>query len=319
MGAIRSLGEYDLAKQQLAMIEKLCGKDYEYYEDLAGVDGGARALVQSWTRGGCRGARLSRRKGQDNISGLIHARRRRGVPDGESTFDADLNFLSRWDGPLGLLARAMSGLHFYRRGRRQDRGLRSRHRLHADPGSRWAAAAVGHSDRTRRCLLVLFGFKTRWVAIALFGFCLLTGAFFHTGAEQAIPTSQERRHGRWLSRSGAARPWRRVVARRLAGASRLARAVAEALPRSRRVERLIWAMPRPYRLRNWGLTPADIILSSAGIFRWSRPPCRSISARPIESLSVPVPSAHFPKVLNVERRRQADQQSQARRQSRDSE
>lgn len=98
------------------MIEKLCGKDYEYYEDLAGVDGGARALVQSWTRGRCRGARLSRRNGQDNISGLIHARRRRGVPDGESTFDADLNFRSRWDGPLGLLARAMSGLHFYRRG-----------------------------------------------------------------------------------------------------------------------------------------------------------------------------------------------------------
>ena len=89
---------------------------------------------------------------------------------------------------------------------REDRGLRSRHRLHADRRSRWAAAAVGHSDRTRRCLLVLFGLKKRWVAIALFGFCLLTGAFFHTGAEQAIPTSQEHRRGRWLSRSGAARP-----------------------------------------------------------------------------------------------------------------
>ena len=35
-------------------------------------------------------------------------------------------------------------------------------------------------------LLVLFGFKTRWAAIALCGFCLLTGAFFHAGAEQAI-------------------------------------------------------------------------------------------------------------------------------------
>jgi hypothetical protein len=34
--------------------------------------------------------------------------------------------------------------------------------------------------------LVLFGFKTRWAAIALFDFCLLTGAFFHTGAEQAV-------------------------------------------------------------------------------------------------------------------------------------
>ena len=35
-------------------------------------------------------------------------------------------------------------------------------------------------------LLVLVGLKTRWAAIALFGFCLLTALFFHTGAYQAI-------------------------------------------------------------------------------------------------------------------------------------
>jgi putative oxidoreductase len=35
-------------------------------------------------------------------------------------------------------------------------------------------------------LLVLFGLKTRWAAIALAGFCLLTGLFFHIGADQAI-------------------------------------------------------------------------------------------------------------------------------------
>ena len=35
-------------------------------------------------------------------------------------------------------------------------------------------------------LLVLFGFKARWAAIALFGFCLPTGAFSHRCAEQAI-------------------------------------------------------------------------------------------------------------------------------------
>jgi putative oxidoreductase len=35
-------------------------------------------------------------------------------------------------------------------------------------------------------LLVLFGLKTRWAAIALFGFCLLTALFFHTGADQVI-------------------------------------------------------------------------------------------------------------------------------------
>jgi putative oxidoreductase len=35
-------------------------------------------------------------------------------------------------------------------------------------------------------LLVLIGLKTRWAAIALFGFCLLTALFFHLGADQAV-------------------------------------------------------------------------------------------------------------------------------------
>jgi putative oxidoreductase len=35
-------------------------------------------------------------------------------------------------------------------------------------------------------LLVLFGLKTRWAAIALFGFCLLTALFFHTASDQVI-------------------------------------------------------------------------------------------------------------------------------------
>ena len=35
-------------------------------------------------------------------------------------------------------------------------------------------------------LLVLFGWKTRWAAIALSGYCLLTALFFHFGADQTI-------------------------------------------------------------------------------------------------------------------------------------
>ena len=35
-------------------------------------------------------------------------------------------------------------------------------------------------------LLVLVGLKTRWAGIALFGFCLLTALFFHSGADQAM-------------------------------------------------------------------------------------------------------------------------------------
>jgi len=37
-------GKYDLAKEQLSTIEKLCSKDCEYYEDLAGALTGAHAL-----------------------------------------------------------------------------------------------------------------------------------------------------------------------------------------------------------------------------------------------------------------------------------
>ena len=35
-------------------------------------------------------------------------------------------------------------------------------------------------------LLVLVGLKTRWAALALFGFCLLTALFFHLGVDQTI-------------------------------------------------------------------------------------------------------------------------------------
>jgi len=35
-------------------------------------------------------------------------------------------------------------------------------------------------------LLVLLGLKTRWAAVALFGFCLLTALFFYLGADQTI-------------------------------------------------------------------------------------------------------------------------------------
>ena len=35
-------------------------------------------------------------------------------------------------------------------------------------------------------LLILFGLKTRWAAIWLLGFCLLTALFFHTSSDQAV-------------------------------------------------------------------------------------------------------------------------------------
>ena len=39
-------------------------------------------------------------------------------------------------------------------------------------------------------LLVLFGLKTRWAAIALSGYCLLTALLFHLSADQTIHFSK---------------------------------------------------------------------------------------------------------------------------------
>ena len=54
-------------------------------------------------------------------------------------------------------------------------------------------------------LLVLFGLKTRWAAIALSGYCLLTVLFFHLGADQAIEFERTSRWpaGSWRSRYSA--------------------------------------------------------------------------------------------------------------------
>jgi putative oxidoreductase len=66
-------------------------------------------------------------------------------------------------------------------------------------------------------LLVLFGLKTRRAAIALFGFCLLTALFFHTGADQAIQLQKNVAMAWGFPCYGATRSWR-MVGRRLARA-----------------------------------------------------------------------------------------------------
>ena len=96
-------------------------------------------------------------------------------------------------------------------------------------------------------LLVLFGLKTRWAAIALFGFCLLTALFFHTGADQAIQLQKNVAMAGGFLALGAFRP-RRVVAGRLARPRHLTKVAAGALDRSRRrANRLISVTARPYR------------------------------------------------------------------------
>jgi putative oxidoreductase len=102
------------------------------------------------------------------------------------TFDADLNFLSRWAGPLGLLARAMLAYIFIVEGAEKVGNYTGTVDYMQANGVDGRLLPLVILTELGGGLLVLFGLKTRWAAIALFGFCLLTALFFHTGSDQVI-------------------------------------------------------------------------------------------------------------------------------------
>ena len=141
-------------------------------------------------------------------------------PAGEQSFDADLNFLSRWAGPLGLLARAMLAYIFIVEGVGKIAGYAGVADYMQAHGVDGRLLPLVILTELGGGLLVLFGLKTRWAAIALFGFCLLTALFFHLERRSGDPTAEKRRHGRRLSDVGSSRP-RRLVAGRLARSRRL--------------------------------------------------------------------------------------------------
>jgi putative oxidoreductase len=104
----------------------------------------------------------------------------------ERLLDSDLKFLERWAGPFMLVARAMLAYIFIVSGVTYIG-------QYADVADYMRVNGV--DDRLLPLviatelgggLLVLLGLKTRWAAIALFGFCLLTALFFHLGADQTI-------------------------------------------------------------------------------------------------------------------------------------
>jgi putative oxidoreductase len=109
-----------------------------------------------------------------------------GPPADGRTFDTDLNFLSRWSGPLGLVARAMLAYIFIVEGIGKIAGYAGVAEYMQAHGVDGRLLPLVILTELGGGLLILFGLKTRWAAIWLLGFCLLTALFFHTAADQAI-------------------------------------------------------------------------------------------------------------------------------------
>jgi putative oxidoreductase len=107
-------------------------------------------------------------------------------PTGGRPFDADLNFLSRWAGPLGLLARAMLAYIFVVEGVGKIAGYAGVADYMQSHGVDGRLLPLVILTELGGGLLILFGLKTRWAAIWLCGFCLLTALFFHLAPDQTI-------------------------------------------------------------------------------------------------------------------------------------
>jgi putative oxidoreductase len=102
------------------------------------------------------------------------------------TLDADLLFLRRFADPLVLLARAMLAYIFVADGYVAIASFADVGAYMAQHGVAPALLPLVIFTEIGGGLLVLAGFKTRWAAIALGGFCVLTALFFHFAADDTI-------------------------------------------------------------------------------------------------------------------------------------
>jgi putative oxidoreductase len=101
-------------------------------------------------------------------------------------FDADLACLHRFAGPLALVARAMLAYIFIVEGAGKIAHYAEVAGYMRGNGVDARLLPLVILTELGGGLLVLVGLKTRWAAIALCGFCLLTALFFHIGADQSI-------------------------------------------------------------------------------------------------------------------------------------
>jgi len=104
----------------------------------------------------------------------------------DRVLDWDLAFLTRWAGPLMLIARAMLAYIFLVEGAGKIANYSGVADYMLANGVDARLLPLVILTELGGGLLVLFGLKTRWAAIALCGFCLLTALIFHTHADQTI-------------------------------------------------------------------------------------------------------------------------------------
>ena len=101
-------------------------------------------------------------------------------------FDADLAFLRRFAGPIVLLSRAMMATIFVVEGVGKITNYAGVADYMREHGVAPALLPLVILTELGGGLLVLAGFKTRWAAVALAGFCLLTAVIFHLAAGETI-------------------------------------------------------------------------------------------------------------------------------------
>ena len=107
-------------------------------------------------------------------------------PAAGRAFDWDLVFLTRWAGPLMVVARAMFAYIFIVDGAGQIADYAGNAGYMQENGVDPRLLPLVIVTELGGGLLVLFGLKTRWAAIALCGFCLLTALFIHWRANEMI-------------------------------------------------------------------------------------------------------------------------------------